>query len=132
MNLQLEFRATRDGFTIQPMRERLLGKGPLVVFISTEFGRVFGAFWSIPWARSGWFADPTAFIFSLTNKSKHEQCLNDKNALNYYAHGDTILSFGGGDIHISKDCNKNRESLANLGNSYKALPGVIKYDTEKG
>ena len=40
------------------------------------------------------------------------------------------MIFGGDDIFITDNCNKNEESYSNLGSSYK-LPDGIKYDSDE-
>ena len=73
MKLQLKFRATQHGFNVESLHKRILGKGPTITFIKNEFNQVFGAFCSIPWEHNGGYKpDPTAFIFSLSKKTKHE------------------------------------------------------------
>jgi hypothetical protein len=51
--------------------------------IKSEFNKVFGGFASISWGnnKNKYYADDKAFIFSLTNKSKHEQYSNKDSAL---------------------------------------------------
>ena len=73
MKLQLEFRASQHGFDANSLIKRILGKGPTLTFIKNEFNHIFGGFSSIPWTNiRGYIPDPTAFIFSISKKTKHE------------------------------------------------------------
>ena len=73
MKLQIEYRASQHGFDAKSLNKRILGKGPTLTFIKNEFNQVFGGFCSIPWTNiGGCKPDPTAFIFSLSKKTKHE------------------------------------------------------------
>ena len=72
IKLQLEFRATQHGFDIKSLHKRILGKSNTITFIKNELNEVFGAFCSIPWENNlRYKSDHSAFIFSLTKKTKH-------------------------------------------------------------
>ncbi len=48
-------------------------KGPTICIIKSSLDKVFGGFCHIDWKSDGaWKADDKAFIFSVTNKTKHE------------------------------------------------------------
>ena len=67
------YKATQHGFDVNLLHEHIVGKSPSIIFIKTEFNKVFGAYCSIPWSSEGnWLEDPESFVFSLSEKAKHE------------------------------------------------------------
>jgi hypothetical protein len=50
--------------------------GPTVTLVSSEGGKLFGGYTSLSWSSqttSEWMKDEKAFIFSLSNRTKHPQ-----------------------------------------------------------
>ena len=64
----LLYQATRDGFSYQGYINNVLNKRNLLSVIKSEYGKVFGCYYSIPRTQSvKWEIDEEAFIFSLTH-----------------------------------------------------------------
>ena len=80
MRLDLVYRGPRDGTTVLDVQKRRVGKSPTFTFIKSELGFVFGLFTSIPWVvpavNDTKQADATAYIFSLSEKTKLLQFKN--------------------------------------------------------
>ena len=94
-----------------------------LTIIKSDLGKVFGGYTHLPWASDSNYAnDETkeSFIFSVTNKTKHQLFQNVIYAIyNNPAYGPT---FGGGhDFYISNDCNMNSNCYSNFGYCYKPL-----------
>jgi hypothetical protein len=92
--------------------------------IIIKSSNVFGGFTSVSWdGSSGYKSDPSAFIFSLTNKDNTPL----KMKIDPNRHDEAIgcvakfgSSFGGGiDICITNNANTTMGSYSNLGDSYK-------------
>ena len=97
-------------------------KGPYVAFVLSEAGEVFGVFTSLglksTMKHGQSFADPKAFLFSLTKRSIQNQFRNEKNAVRFEMA--YCLAFGyGGDMMIKSKGDQNQESYCTLGNTYK-------------
>jgi hypothetical protein len=74
IKFELLYKATRDTFSSYTMHQMIDNKGPTVGIIKSEHNKVFGGYCEIDWKPDGaWKPDPKAFIFSMTNKTKHEQ-----------------------------------------------------------
>lgn len=78
---------------------------------------------------SEWKQDPKAFIFSLTNRTKHLQTQNKLQAVDHSK--DYLVAFGRGhDFRISSNCHLNNESYSNFGYTYQ-LPDNVAMNTEE-
>ena len=126
---KLIFRASRDGFRFEKFHQLCDEKGPTVTLVKSQKGFFFGGFNTISWSsRVGKYKPAEGnFLFSLTQKSKHEIYQNSQYAV--YLTKDYGPRFGGGaDLHISTNCNQNESSYSNLGHTYKS---PYQYDTDK-
>ena len=72
------YRGSYYGFNREAFAKKCNNKGPTLVLIKSEFGNVFGGYSSISWttppgepSKWAYYQDPDAFIFSLTNGTKH-------------------------------------------------------------
>lgn len=101
--------------------------GHTVSLISSEQGKLFGGYSSIPWTSpiaTEWKKDDKAFIFSLTNRTKHVQVQNKQQALDHSK--DYSVAFGRGhDFRISDNCNINNESYSNFGYTFSLPEGMV-------
>lgn len=99
-----------------------------MIFAHTGF--IFGGYTSKSWVHTGNYqADPDAFIFSMSNKTKHLVYQNHGNAI--YTNNGYGATFGGGhDIHVADNCNANYTSYTNFGDTYKP-PDGINYNTDQ-
>jgi len=118
----LLYRATRDGFEPCDFHSKCdCQSNTLTIFKAKESKFIFGGFTTAFWdSSSGWKSDPSAFIFSLTNKNnkplkmkidpnrhKFAICCNSKNGPSF-----------GLDIHISNNTNTTMNSFTSLGHTY--------------
>jgi hypothetical protein len=121
----LLYRGTRDGFDSDDFHSKCDGHcNTLTIIKAKESSNVFGGFTSVSWdGSSGYKSDPSAFIFSLTNKDNTPL----KMKIDPNRHDEAIgcvakfgSSFGGGiDICITNNANTTMGSYSNLGDSYK-------------
>jgi hypothetical protein len=91
--------------------------GPTLVVIKSSLNRVFGGYTAISWAgASGYSADPTAWIFSLTDKQ--QLMLNGDPRYAIETNASLLAIFGGGnDFYIvnnanTQNCSSNIYSYA--------------------
>lgn len=76
-----------------------------------------------PSQNSNWKPDDKAFIFSLSNRSKHHQVQNKSQAVDHSK--DYLVAFGRGhDFRIASNCNNNTESYSNFGYTYQLPEGM--------
>ncbi|CAF0998532.1 unnamed protein product [Didymodactylos carnosus] len=69
---ELIYKSTRDGFAVSDFHRHCDGKGPTMVVIqSKNGGYLFGGYTAVPWnSNDQTVADPSAFIFTLTNPNQ--------------------------------------------------------------
>ena len=116
------------------------GKGPTLTLVRSEHDLVFGGFTSVPWTRNiAYSADPTSFIFSLSRNTLHYPYRNLECAVRH--HSGCLPAFGGGfafnsdsDLFLAENCDKNRLSCCNLGETYSLSSigdGRVTYGSEE-
>eukprot|EP00347_Sterkiella_histriomuscorum_P015706 403356000 len=126
--IQLLFRGSKDGFKASKFHELCNGKQPTVSFILSEYGLIFGGFTSLSWTYDyECYGDPSAFVFNLSKGSIHKQYQNKDKAV---IHNKERMCAFGNDIGIRDDCDKNRVSFSNLGNTYEKPIGY-KYQSDE-
>ena len=97
---ELIYKASVDGFQAAKFHANCDDKGPTISFITSEFNKVCGGFTTLSWKGGEYCADPNAFIFSLTHKTKHTQYQNHNYAM--YINKTYSVTFGGGhDLHVA-------------------------------
>ena len=116
VELQLLYRATRDGFGSRDFHARCDGQGATVTVIKCTQGYVFGGYADTAWdSQSGYTASPQAFLFSLRGPSgagavKLPMVQNHQNAI--YCAASSGPTFGGGhDLHVANGANSNTSCL---------------------
>ena len=109
----LLWKGSRDGFKASTFHTKCNGKGATLTVIMSEHDKLFGGYTSESWGFGGsggaYKYDPTAFVYSLTHKTK---CSKQKNT-SYSIYDDSTYGpiFGGGsDICICDNCNTNNSS----------------------
>ena len=113
MQLTLNYRGSRDGFTNKQFHPKVDGKGPAnFICIQSEMGLVFGCYTSKPFYTPQQDNEPSAdehaYIFSISKKTKHLQYLKKEHAIRSH-NEDRLFSFGAGfDISIFEKCNSNK------------------------
>eukprot|EP00347_Sterkiella_histriomuscorum_P009305 403341714 len=129
---QLLFKGTTHGFNASQFHNLCDNRGPTINFILSEFGQVFGGFTSLPWTspdNGKWCSEPSAFVFSLSQRSIHKQYRNQDGAVRHYK--DWMCAFGwNSDIRIHDNCDKNSNSYCYLGNTYE-LPNGYEYKSNE-
>ncbi len=120
-NLVLLYRASRDGFSASNFHQKCDYKTNTLVIIKSTSGNVFGGYTEASWDGDWYKQDPSAFLFSLTNKDNTPVKLKQKenNQYSIMAWPNSGPRFGNGhDIFIISDSNTNTNSYSNLGRSY--------------
>lgn len=121
-DVNLIYKASRDGFNSKRFHYFCDRKGPTLVVIKSSKGMVFGGYTSKSWkskAKGEFQEDDKAFIFSLTKKTKHELHERFIDKATYMNENNGPVFGAGFDIFISEHCDKDRESFSNLGISYE-------------
>ena len=124
MRLELIYRGPRDGTSVLDVNKRRAGKSPTFTFIKSEHGLVFGLFTSIPWAvpapgiYGAYSGDNTAYIFSLSKKTKHPQFSRKENALRHYNADFVLVAGNSGDISIKEHFDLRSNNETNFGSGY--------------
>lgn len=105
INLQLIYKKSRDGDTINDFHWACDGQGKTVTIIETKEGLKFGGFKNDSWDRKGWKKNNKDFVFSLTRKQKYSHNNNGDSTYSV----DDCISFGNnsntGDISFRKTMN---------------------------
>ena len=122
-NVQLEliYRASRDGFEAASFHAKCDHKPRTLTVFKTTNGNVFGARTHIAFDSSGKYGfDPNAFIFSLINAQRTPLVIpvkaDEKRVVgSHHAYGPC---FGAGDIFISTNSNLTVRSYSNLGKCF--------------
>jgi hypothetical protein len=122
----LLYRGTRDGFDSNDFHSRCDGRAnTLTILKAKESSYIFGGFTSVSWESSTdskWKSDPSAFIFSLTNKDNRSVKMKigpnrHDNAI--YCSPEYGPTFGCGfDICIGNTANTAMDSYSYLGTTY--------------
>jgi hypothetical protein len=69
---ELIYRGSKDGYDEEDCHYLIDDEGPTLTIIRSEHARVFGGFTAVSWElEGGQKADPHAFIFSVSKKTKH-------------------------------------------------------------
>jgi len=117
---ELLWKGNRDGFYAGTFHSRCDRKGPTVTVILSNNDKIFGGYTSLSWEsrNTGYTQDTTAFIYSLTRKTK---CATQNNSYSIYDNYNNGPIFGSGrDIYINDNCNTNTGNYCSP-NTY-ALP----------
>jgi hypothetical protein len=118
--LELIYRGSRDGFSAENFHQNCDEQGPtLVVCKSKAYEKVFGGFTSKSWSKVDYYvADQDAFLFSLSNSSKHQ--ITEASCAIFCA-SEAGPTFGAGyDLAICSESNIIEGSSSALGMTYKA------------
>ena len=104
----LLYKATRDGFKAQDFHRICDERGPTISLIQSDQGNVFGAFTKVSFRSTDELeseGDPSAFIFSLTHLTKHDQYNNKDRAVCHQSK--CLMMFGklNPDFAIQDKCN---------------------------
>jgi len=120
IDLELIYRGTKDGFYSKDFHEHCDSQGPtLVVCKSSSYEKVFGGYTTKNWSQvEDFVADKDAFLFSLTNSTKHPATSGD---CAIFCSGEAGPVFGAGyDLFICSNSNVVADCTSTLGLTYKA------------
>jgi hypothetical protein len=118
----LLYRGTRDGFGADDFHSKCDNHSNTLTIVKPKISSyIFGGFASITWEKSGGFkSDPSAFMFSLTNKdnqpSKMKQINTNESIICHPLCGPI---FGYNDFYICDLANTTANSGSDLGRSYQ-------------
>ena len=120
-NMNLLFRASKDGFKASDFHRLCDNKGPTLTFIKAKNGFYFGGYSSVDWDSSNSFKKASgSFLFSFNHQTIMNIYQNEGNAICC----DPIYGpvFGrGSDFCIYDNSNANNNSFSNLGQTYKCV-----------
>jgi hypothetical protein len=119
----LLYRGSRDGFGAVDFHSTCDGHtNTLTIFKAKETSYIFGGFTSGDWNSTNvHLSDPSAFLFSLTNKDNQPFKMRQINTTkSIVCHSDHGPIFGGGhDLYICDSANTTAGSYSKLGHSYQ-------------
>jgi len=120
IDFELLYRGTRDGFYSKDFHEHCDSKGAtLVICKSSIYEKVFGGYTTKDWSQIEDFVyDKDAFLFSLSNSTKHPVTNGD---CAIFCSAEAGPVFGAGyDLFICSNSNVVEDSMSTLGLTYKA------------
>ena len=90
------YRGSEDGFTAVVFHSKCDQKGPTLIIIKSEFGKIFGGFTDIDWtskngSKSG---NGNSFVFSLRDDSNFVKLKCLKKEYEVFHNKKTLCSFG--------------------------------------
>jgi len=125
----LIYKATRDGFGSGDFHRSCNNRGATLTLIQIrnhlymkKCHSIFGGYTTIPWSsRHGFYCDPQAFLFHLTQDklTRFNLRANEDIAVSHYSTSGPV--FGLDDIHICHRANENNFSRSKFPYSYKDL-----------
>ena len=129
VKFELLWKGSRDGFGASTFHTKCDGKGATLTVVKSEHDKVFGGYTSESWgfdsSGSGQYKhDPTAFIYSLTNKDKCSTQKNEYSIWDWSGCGPSSAVEVETDIYICNNCNKIKDSYSYGNNTYQLPPGA--------
>ena len=117
-NVNLLFRASRDGDNANAFHSKCDGKINTVTFVKTKNGRKFGGFAHSAWNKANcWITDDKVFIFSLDN---YECYYYNDNGSMIYGTSSCGPYFGAGpDLYLPNGCLSKSNSISESSFDYK-------------
>lgn len=119
------YRATTHGFSAEAFHTRCDGRTRLLVLVwAREVGWLFGGFTAVgfkPPSKGNSVADPTAFLFSLTNSlGRPEKLTSKQTGMDLYYHPSSSAAFGSApcDLYIGHNADERAVSFTNTGTAY--------------
>ena len=82
LNLNLIYKATKDGFKAIDFHSKCDKKGPTICVIKSEHEKTFGGFTNLTWHSDNSFVagEGKSFIFQMDDNTKHN-CLRKENEI---------------------------------------------------
>lgn len=128
---EMVYRATEEGFGAHDFHRCSDEKGPIMTIIQSKDGKyLIGGYTEISWTTNNTYkADPSAFLFTLTNPHgiQPTKFLKNPKAANSVGHAKHIGAYFGGvvkdkkhliDIQVTTDANMNLNSRFDFPSSY--------------
>ena len=122
---KLLYRASRDGWETSDFHRLCDEKGPTVVIVKVDNGRLCGGYCSIGWKSFGsWQHDNNSFVFSLDSLKKY-----NGSQKTYQGHVLWSKNYGpsfgdGGSLRLYQNpMNKNNHGYCNINTSSLTVPG---------
>jgi len=100
LDLELIYRASRDGFAAKSFNSRCDNKGKTISIIKSEHNQIFGGYTDISFNSTVNNYIPgngNTFVFSLSKNTMHE-CYRKEYEI--YSHSSYLMCFGGHDMCI--------------------------------
>ena len=117
IKFELLWRGTTDGFGASIFHLKWDNKGTTLTKILSNKNYIFGGYTTQTWAGTGYCYDQSAFIYSLTNKTKHNKQKSKSSSIDRYpGYGPR---FGLNDITICDNCNTSNSSYSNGNHTYE-------------
>ena len=131
------YRATTHGFGAAAFHERCDGRARLLVLVrAREGGWLFGGFTAVgfspPPARYGFIADPSAFLFSLTNSLGRPEKLASKGTGQDLYYSPSLSATFGDDLYIRDNADAEAGSQTYTGHSYAASASTGAHPMARG
>ena len=121
------YRATTHGFGASAFHKRCDGRARVLMLVRAREGWLFGGFTAVGFSPPlrGWgsYADPSAFLFSLTNSLGRPEKLASKGTgrdLYYSTYYSATFGSGPADLVIWDSADTNVSSYTQTGNAYAA------------
>ncbi len=128
LNLELVYRMSQHGSKKAAFDAQVQGVSPSLILIKSESGQVFGAYTSIPWkipdTNDECYIDKTAFLFSLTQRSKHQPYQNTLQTVRFWRDQHLFFFGGGCDLAIGDQPDRRKDSWTNLGYTFEPPAGT--------
>ena len=132
LSLNLIYQATKDGQNSSDFHKKCDGISPLLIFIKTTKGLIFGGYTKEGFqSREKIVVDNKAFVFSISNK-KIYKVKKDKNALHdYKTSGPSFIGSGWYNIYIPQKMLEDNSTTCPVGDSH--YEGITKdYELNNG
>lgn len=119
-NWKLLYRGSKDGFSSANFHSKCDSKGPTVVLIKSNLGKIFGAFAEKDWSSSGSYQNSSnTFLFSIDRKAKYPLQPGHEGS-SQYCNSSYGPTFGSGhDLYICNNSNTVGSSYSNFPSSFK-------------
>ena len=131
------YRATTHGFGARAFHERCDERARLLVLVrAREGGWLFGGFTAVGFSAPprwwGSYADPSAFLFLLTNSSGQPEMLESKGTVNDIEYDPSCSSTFGRDLSICDNADTVAGSYTWTGNEYAASASTGAHPMARG
>lgn len=126
--LKLLYRGSRDGFSAVNFHQNCDNRGPTVVLIKSNYGKIFGGFTDASWnGYKGYSGNKHAFVFSVDRKAKYPIKFEDEQRAIYCnSNWGPTFGYGHHDIYIPDTFNTSEICESRFPSSYACCENVEK------